>query len=99
MWVIIILSFITVYVAFEMYRLRIKVKCLSIGKDIDMMEHIVNDLPKEIEDSVNKKIKSSETRIMNNLNHHTLQTKNRTDASICRDAPIRDNSQLLQHSL
>lgn len=53
------LGLIVTYVAFEVYKLRLQTKCLLQSHNMEVLEQIVSELPRDIKDSVQKQIKNT----------------------------------------
>lgn len=58
-----ILSVVVVFIALEVYRLRVQTRCIQEQQDMKLLDHLVEELPQQL----NEEVKRSEKRILQSL--------------------------------
>lgn len=70
---IVLLGIAVVFIALEVYRLRVQSRCLLQSHNMQVLEQIVSELPKDINESVDRRLKDHENRTFNAMEQQMEQ--------------------------
>lgn len=65
LFLVVLLGIAVIFIALEVYRLRVQSRCLLQSHNMQVLDQIVNELPTDINESVNKQLQTHEERTFN----------------------------------
>lgn len=73
LFLVVLLGIAVIFIALEVYRLRVQSRCLLQSHNMQVLEQIVNELPKDINESVNKQLQNHEEHAFNVMEQQLSQ--------------------------